>query len=467
MNPSLNKALLAGALTLALSGCATLVPPMPQQQSGVPDAFAAQAQPVQRSVAIEAGWQDFVLDARLRQVIELSLDNNRDLRVALGNVERARAMHRIQRAERVPAVGVSATGERTGGDLPSTEQYSAGVGVSGFELDLWGRVRNLSEAALQQFLAQEQNQRAVQVSLVAETANAWLALAANRELLAIAESTRETYEQSLNLAERRHEIGVISGLELAQAQAQAESARADAALYRGYVAQSINALNLLAGTTVDASLLPQRFTDDVTAVAALPAGLASNVLLQRPDVRAAEHTLAAANANIGAARAAFLPRISLTGSIGSASTELNDLFSSGTQMWRFAPSISIPIFSGGALRANLGMARAEQDIALANYEKAIQSGFREVADALALSTTLAEQRAARESLLAAATRADELSLARFDAGRDSQLQRLDAQRTLYAAQQGLLAVRQQEQMNRIALYRALGGGWQQQGGDTP
>lgn len=461
MNRSINKPLLAGALALTLSACATLVPPMPQQRADVPDRFPAQGASVQRTIAIEQGWQDFILDARLRQVIALALDNNRDLRVALGNVERARSMYRIQRADRLPAVGGSVSGERIGGDVANSEQYNASVGVSGFELDLWGRVRNLGEAALQQFLAQEQNQRAVQVGLVAETANVWLALAADRERLAIAESTRETYEQSLRLAERRHEIGVISGLELAQAQSQAESARADAAMYRGHVAQDMNALNLLVGMTVDASLLPERFSGDVTGVATLPSGLASDVLLQRPDVRASEHVLAAANANIGAARAAFFPRISLTGSGGSASGELSDLFSSGTRVWRFAPSISIPIFSGGALRANLGMARADRDIALANYEKAIQNGFREIADALALSTTLAEQAAAREALLAAATRADELSRARYDAGRDSQLQRLDAQRTLYAAQQGLLAVRQQEQANRIALYRALGGGWAQ------
>lgn len=457
---------LALAASLALAGCATLAPPMPQAEPGVPAQWPAQATGVERTVAIDQGWQDFFTDARLRQVIATALDNNRDLRVALGNVERARAMHRIQRAERLPGVGGTVSGERIGGDVPDSEQYSAGVGVASFELDLWGRVRNLSESALQQFLAQEQNQRAVQLGLVAETANLWLALAADRERLAIAESTLQTYEQSLRLAERRHQIGVISGLDLAQAQSQAESARADTAMYRGNVAQDINALNLLAGAQLDPGLLPERFTGQVAGVAALPAGLPSEVLLQRPDVRASEHVLAAANASIGAARAAFFPRISLTGSVGSASNELGDLFSSGTRLWRFAPSISIPIFTGGALRAGLGMAQADQEIALANYEKAIQNGFREVADALALGTTLAEQRAAREALLASASRADELSLARYNAGRDSQLQRLDAQRTLYAAQQGLLAVRQAEQANRIALYRALGGGWQA-GGPTP
>lgn len=457
------RAALGVALALALSGCATLVPSMPAQQSGVPDAWnaAAPAAPLARTVAVEQGWRDFFVDPRLARVIDLMLEENRDLRVALANVERARAMHRIQRAERMPAIAGSATGERTGGDAPSTEQYTAGIGMAAFELDYLGRVRNLSEAALQQFFAQAENQRAVQVSLVAETANLWLTLAADRELLSIAQATLATYEEAFELAGRRHELGAISGLELEQARVQVESARVDVARYRGIVAGDINALNLLAGLPVDPSLLPQRLPDDATGVAALPAGLPSEVLLQRPDVRAGEHLLAAANANIGAARAAFFPRISLTGSIGTASGELGDLFASGTRVWRFGPSISIPIFQGGRLRAGLGMAEADRDIALANYEKAIQNGFREVADALALSATLAEQRAASQALLQSATRAEQLSQARYQAGRDSYLQRLDAQRTLYAAQQGVLAVRLQEQANRIALYRALGGGWQQ------
>lgn len=459
------RGLLALALAAALTGCATLAAPMPQAQTGVPEGFSVQST-VPRTVQLDAGWQDFITDSRLRQVIALTLDNNRDLRVAAANVERARAQYGIQRAARLPAIGGNVTAERVGGDAPSTDSYTATVGLSAFELDLFGRVRNLSEAALQQFFAQEQNQRAVQLAMVAETANAWLALAADRERVAIAEATLSTYTDALRLAERRHEIGAISGLELAQAQSQAEMARADAAMYRGYVAQDINALNLLAGVQLDAALLPQRFSDEVVGVAVLPAGLASDVLLQRPDVRASEHLLASANANIGAARAAFFPRISLTAAAGSASAELGNLFDSGTRFWRFAPSISVPIFQGGALRAGLGMAQADRDSAIAGYEKAIQNGFREVADALALEATLEEQRQAREALLVAATRADTLSQARFEAGRDSQLLRLDAQRTLYAAQQGLLAVRQSQQANRIALYRALGGGWQA-GGETP
>lgn len=456
---------LAAALAVALagSGCATLVPPMPQAQTDLPAQLPTPAATAGSTVSVDTGWRDFFIDPRLQQVIALTVDNNRDLRVALANVERARAMHRIQRADRVPSLGVSGNMERIGGDVPGSESYNVSLGVAAFELDLSGRVRNLSEAALQQFFAQQQNRDAAQVALVAETANLWLALGADRERLAIAEATQATHDEALRLAERRHQIGVISGLELEQARSQAQSARADAAQFRGNVAQDINALNLLAGTTLDASLLPRDLSAQPTLIATLPAGLPSDVLLQRPDVRAAEHMLVAANANIGAARAAFFPRISLTGSIGSGSAELSDLFGSGTRVWRFAPSISIPIFQGGRLRAGLGMAEADRDIALAQYEKSIQNGFREVADALALAATLEEQRQAREALLQSATRAESLSQARYRAGRDSYLQQLDAQRTLYAAQQGALLVRQQQLANRIALYRALGGGWHEHG----
>ncbi|MDO5506246.1 MAG: efflux transporter outer membrane subunit [Pseudoxanthomonas suwonensis] len=452
---------LALAASLMLAGCATLVPPMPAPQAGIPSQLPAAG--TVENVSVDTGWRDFFIDPRLQQVVALAVDNNRDLRMALANVERARAQHRIQQAERVPALGASGSLERVGGDVPVSDTYTAGVGLAAFELDLFGRVRNLSEAALQQFFAQEQNRRAAQVALVAETANLWLAVAADRERLAIADATQTTYDEALRLAERRHEIGVISGLELEQARSQAQAARADAAQFRGHVAQDINALNLLAGTTVDPALLPATLTEQPTLVATLPAGIDSGVLLQRPDVLAAEHGLAAANANIGAARAAFFPRITLTGSAGSSSAELSDLFSAGTRIWRFMPSISIPIFQGGRRRAGLGMAEADRDVALAGYEKAIQVGFREVADALVLAGTLDEQRQAREALLQSATRAEALSKARYDAGRDSYLQRLDAQRTLYAAQQGVLLVRQQLLGNRIALYRALGGGWREHG----
>jgi len=458
----LRAARLSTALAAALlaAGCATLVPPLPEAQPQVPQAWPAAGQATSAATEVaDIGWREVLVDPRLQRVVAQTLANNRDLRVAVLNVERARAQYQVRRADRVPSVGANATMERSGGDAPTTEGYSAGIGIAGYELDLFGRVRNLSEAALQQFFAQQGNRRAAHIALVAGVSNTWLGLAADESLRAIARDTLRTYEEALRLAERRHQIGVISGLELAQARTQVEAARMDVARYEGSVAQARHALDLLAGAPVAAADLPARFDDGLVAVVPLPSGLSSDVLLQRPDIQAAEHLLRGANANIGAARAAFFPSISLTGSVGTASDSLGGLFDAGSRAWRFAPQVNLPIFQGGRLRANLGIARADRDIALANYEQAIQSSFREVADALALSRTLADSRAAAERLLAAAQQAETLSAARYAAGRDSYLLRLDAQRTLYTAQQATLQARLAEQLNRVALYRALGGGW--------
>lgn len=458
---------LALAAVLAASGCATLVPPTPEAQAGIPaawpmpevtaagaDAGAAAALPV-----ADVGWRDFFADPRLEEVVALALDNNRDLRVAILNVERARAQYRIQRADRLPSIGAEAVMERVGGDIPASEQYTAGVGLAAFELDLFGRVRNLSEAALQQYLATEEAQRAAQLSLVAEVAGAWLALAADQEQLRLSQAALDTYQETLDLSTKRHELGATSALELEQVRTQVAGARADVERLTGQVARDRHALDLLAGTQLDASLLPDASVGPVTGLAALPAGLDAEVLLRRPDVIAAEHRLLAASANIGAARAAFFPSITLTGSIGSASDELSGLFDGGTRVWSFIPRLNLPIFQGGRLKAALGMATADRDIALAQYEQAIQSGFREVADALALSESLARQVQAQQELVEAATRAESLARARFEAGFDSYLSQLDAQRTLYGAQQALVATRLAEQANRVTLYRVLGGGW--------
>ena len=458
----MNKPLsLALAIALATTGCATLVPPLPEAQPQIRGGWPMpeHATPATTGQAAQTGWRDMLVDPRLERVVAQALENNRDLRVAMLNVERARAQYRIQRAERVPAVGANVAMERTGGDAPTTDSFTASAGLASFELDLFGRVRNLSEAALQQYFAQEENRRAAQISLISTVANAWMALAADQSLLAIAEDTLRAQEASLRLTERRHELGAVSGLVLAQAQTQVETARADQARYRGQVEQDRHALDLLAGSPVPAGDLPQGFDDGLVAMTALPGGVPSDLLLRRPDIQASEHALRSANANIGAARAAFFPSIKLTGAAGSMSGEFSSLFDGGTRFWRFAPQISIPIFQGGALKANLGVATANRDIALANYEKAIQTGFREVADAISLSRTLADQRAAAERLLTAAQRAEQLSKARYDAGYDSYLTLLDAQRTRYAAQQGLVAARLAEQANRMTLYSAMGGGW--------
>jgi multidrug efflux system outer membrane protein len=392
-------------------------------------------------------------------LIRLSLESNRDLRVAVLDVERAREQYGIQRSERVPAISANAALVRQGGDMPVTDSYSANLAATQFELDLWGRVRSLSKSALEQYFAQDAARRSAQLSLIAAVANTYLTLAADREQLRLAQATLQTREESFALTEKRHDLGAVSALDVYQSRTQTESARADAARFAGQVAQDIDALNLLVGAPVPAELLPAGFERDATGLDPLPAGVPSDVLLRRPDVQQAEHTLRAANANIGAARAAFFPTITLTGTVGTASTELNSLFDSGTSTWSFIPQVSLPIFQGGRLRAGLGVAQADRDIALARYEQSIQQGFREVADALALTATLTAQRTALEQLVGAAQRAEDLSIARYEAGRDSYLTRLESQRTLYVSQQALITTRLAEQSNRVTLYKVLGGGW--------
>jgi multidrug efflux system outer membrane protein len=389
-----------------------------------------------------------------------ALANNRDLRVSVANVERARQLYRIQRADRVPSVGATGAMVRQGGDgQRTTETYAADLAVTAFELDLFGRVRNLSEATLQRYFAQEEARRSAQLSLVAEVANVYLTLAADRDQVRLAGETLRTWNDYFAITQKRHEFGAVSALDVYQARTQVEAARADLARYVGQVAQDVNALNLLVGGAVEPGVLPTGFDPNVTGLDALPVGLPSEVLLRRPDVLEAERRLRAANADIGAARAAFFPSITLTGAVGSASNELSGLFDSGTSAWSFVPRVNVPIFEGGRLRANLGAARADRDIALAQYEGTIQRGFREVADALALTSTLAEQRQALEQLVEAAAKAEEISRVRYDAGRDSYLTRLEAQRTLYVSEQLLISTRLAEQANRITLYKVLGGGW--------
>jgi multidrug efflux system outer membrane protein len=448
--------------TTAAPGEPVAAPTEPTGSPGEADAAASVA-------AWDIGWRDFFADERLQQLIAQALANNRDLRVAVLNIQLARAQYRVQRSALLPAI--DASGSYTKAKLPAVETglpysvtesyYQVGVGVSSFELDLFGRVRSLTHAALEQYLSQEQARRSAQLSLIAQVANAYLTLASDRELERLAQDTLKNQEDSFALTQKRHAIGAVSGLDLAQAQTTVESARSDAARYEGNVAQDIDALGLLVGASVDAGLLPQDFGPGTMGVAALPPGLPSTVLLRRPDVLQAEYVLRSANADIGAARAAFFPTISLTGTIGSASPALSGLFKSGTGTWNFAPEVTLPLFHGGQLIGNLAVARTERDIAVAQYEKAIQSGFREVADALALTPTLERERVAQEALVDASRRAYDLSQQRYKAGSDSYLAVLDAQRSFYGAQQGLIATRLAQQNNRVTLYKALGGGWQE------
>ena len=457
------------ALAACAAGCATLEPPLPAADPGVPVKWSAPLADVvweaelPARAAADIGWRDFFRDPDLQTLVARALSNNRDLRVAVLNIDKARAQYRIQRSERLPWVDANAALQRIGGDTPASSSYSAGTGVTGFELDLFGRLRNLSDAALQQYLAQEAVRRAVHLALVAEVANAYLALAADRELFGLSQATLKNYQDSYALIEKRFSLGAVSGLDVEQIRTQVESARVDVARYEGQIALDVNALGLLVGAPVEAALFPAGLNSGMIGLVAPPAGLPSEILLRRPDVQAAEHRLRAANANIGVARAAYFPSISLTGSVGSASSDLSKLFGNGTLLWSFIPQLNVPIFQGERLRANVDSSVAERDIALAEYEKSIQTGFREVADALASAVTLTQQYEAQKALVEAATRAEHLSRLRYQAGRDSYLGLLDAQRTLYAAQQGLLATRFSRQTNRLTLYKVLGGGWKESG----
>jgi multidrug efflux system outer membrane protein len=474
---SRKAALISGAALSLLAAC-TMEPryrqpqlpvpeqwPIPATNSAVPEVAPASA-PIVRDI----GWRDFFVDPRLQSLIAAALVNNRDLRVSVLNIEKARAQYRIQRGALFPSI--DATGNWTREKLPpaltfGTESFTsnifqAGVGISSYEVDLFGRVRSLTHAALQQYLAQEEARRSAQLLLIGEVANAYLTLASDRDLQHLAQQTLESQEHSYELSRKSHDAGTTSGLDLAQAQTTVEQARADAARYEGNVAQDIDALTLLVGAPLDPSWLPEAFDAKTMGLQALPAGLPSDVLLRRPDVLEAEHAVRSANGNIGAARAAFFPTVSLTTNIGSASEQLSHLFRSGTGTWTFAPTVSVPIFHGGEVIGGLQVAKANQQIAIAQYEKAIQVSFREVADALALTATLDRQRSAQEALVSATGRAYELSQQRYKAGRDSFLDVLVSQRSDYSAQQGLIATRLAEQTNRVNLYGALGGGWLEQ-----
>jgi multidrug efflux system outer membrane protein len=446
----------------ALGGC-TLAPRYERPVLPVPQAWPTRAESA--ASGAELPWKDVFQGERLQAVIALALQQNRDLRIAAADIERARATYRIQRADLLPSLNASgqlqrshspvANAQGAAGDL---ELYSVSAGLSAYELDLFGRIRSLSAAALQSFFAAEENRRTVQVSLIAETASAYLTLAADEDLLAIIRDTVGSYDASLDIARKRFEAGAASELDLRQAQTLAEQARSDLATATAQVERDRNALRLLVGTDLDPSLLPPAGLADAGQVADVPAGLPSEVLTRRPDVLAAEHTLRARNADIGAARAAFFPRISLTGSVGTISPELDGLFAGGTRTWSFAPQVVLPIFAGGANLANLRGAEASREAAVAQYEKAIQTAFREVADALATRATIADRQGAQDRLVEAANVSVRLSQARYDRGVDSYLTLLDAQRTQYAARQTQLAARLAAALNRVELYRALGGG---------
>lgn len=460
----------------ALAGCMNLAPTYERPAAPVAPGWPqgeAYGEPAAAGVAAtDLAWREVFVDAPLQRTIELALSNNRNLRVAALNIEQARAQYQIQRADLFPTVAASgeAVHQRTPADLSqagravTSHTYSAGIGFSTYELDLFGRVRNLNEQALQLFFATEEARRGTQISLVAEVANVYLTATADGELLRLARDTLESQESSYKLARRSHELGVASALDLRQAQTSVEVARADVARYTRALAQDLNALALLVGAPLPSDVRPGGVHPEdlqwIDRLAELPAGLPSEVLQRRPDVMQAERQLQAANATIGAARAAFFPRISLTASAGVASSSLSDLFQGSARAWSFVPQVSLPIFDAGRNRANLEVSKTQRDIALAQYELAIQSAFREVADALAARGTFDEQLAAQQALVDATDETYRLSQARYRSGVDSYLAVLDAQRSLYAAQQSLITLRLARSANLVTLYKVLGGGWQ-------
>lgn len=409
-------------------------------------------------------WQEFFTDERLQKIIETALSNNRDLRLAALNVERARALYGIQRAELFPTVNAVGAGSKkrlsadlvSPGDPRTIEQYSVDLGIAAWEIDFFGRIRSLKGQALETYLATEEARRSAQIALTAEVARVYLTLAADRENLKLARATLETQQASYDLIQRSYQMGVATELDLRRAQSQVDAARRDVPRYMQLAAQDQNALDLLAGAPVPEEILPTDLSS-VTPPKAISPGLSSEVLLNRPDIVAAEHRLKAAYAFIGAARAALFPRISLTTSVGTASDDLSGLFNSGTGTWNFAPQVVMPIFDARTWAA-LKVSKADQKIILTRYEQAIQTAFREVADALAVQGTIHQQVSAQQSLVEAVAETYRLSNRRYTMGIDSYLGVLDAQRTLYAQQQLLVSLRLAKLANQVGLYAVLGGG---------
>ena len=423
------------------------------------------------TVAASLGWRDYFADPRLKALLAMALEHNRDLAIAVAQIEEARGLYGVQRADRLPSVGAYADATRSRSNAASlgagtasssetfvAERYSFGAAVSAFELDFWGRVRNLSRAARSEYLASIEAARALRLSLIREVAFAYLDWREATERIDLADATLQSRREGLRIARRRLDAGVTSELDFRQAESLLTQAETELAALHLSKAQSENLLQALVGTRIDTAL-PDAFPlAQLGQSDALAAGLPSDLLTARPDILAAEERLRAARANIGAARAAFFPSISLTGSYGYASTELDDLVGEGTRTWSFGPAIDVPIFDFGRRRGNLTTAQARGDIAVANYELAIQTAFREVADALAGRRYLADQVAAQERATLAQRRLAQLARTRYREGVESYLAVLDAERSLFSAEQALLQVRRAEAANLVTLYVALGGG---------
>lgn len=453
-------------ILIMLCGC-TMAPKYERPDAPVPAQWPtgpAYQQTQSAQPAPRLSWREFLPDERLREIIETALKNNRDLRIAMLNVERAKAMYGISRTSLLPTVNAAGAWyqERIPADLSSSgnaytaEKYSVNLGMTSWEIDFFGRIRSLKDAALEEYLATDESLRGSQILIISTVAQAYLALAADRENLQLSSKTFEAQKATYDLTKKRYEVGMVSELDLRRIQSQVDTARGDLARYTQLVAQDENALNLLAGSSVQTDLLSANL-GAVSAPRDISAGLSSDPLLRRPDVLAAEHRLKEANANIGAARASFFPRITLTTSVGTASAELSGLFKAGSGVWAFTPQIVMPIFDARTWFA-YDVAKLDKEIAIAQYEKSIQTAFREVSDALAEKGMINERVAAQQSLVDNLAAAFRLSEARYNKGIDSYLAVLDAQRSLYAAQQGLISLKLVRINNMITLYKTLGGG---------
>ncbi len=452
-----------------LSGC-SMIPEYNQPEAPVaaqwPQGPAYTPAQAADMAATEQGWRTFFRDPALQRLVETALQNNRDLRVAALNIEAYRAQYRIQRSDLLPSVSADGAGSRQRlpanasqtGQAGVNSQYSATLGINAYELDLFGRLRSLSEQALQVYFSSEQARRSTQISLVASVANAYLTWQADQALLQLTRDTLQAFEDSYALTLRSSEVGVASALDLSQARTSVEGARVNLARYQRLVAQDLNSLTLLLGSGIPADL-PQGLGLDDEPFAELPVGLPSDLLQRRPDILEAEHLLKAANANIGAARAAFFPNISLTANAGTISPDLSGLFDGGSGTWLFQPQISLPIFNAGRLRASLEYAEIQKDISVAQYERSIQTAFQEVSDGLAARQTFDAQLQAQRDLVEANQDYYRLAERRYRIGIDSNLTFLDAQRSLFSAQQALITDRLSQLTSEVNLYKALGGGW--------
>ncbi len=468
-------ALLLG--TALLAGCGSLVPandapapplrgdfrPGPTADRGGPtdpNAPAADTPPAVAAQAAAREWDGFFLDPRLRQVVGIAIAQNRGLRASAAAVERVRAQYRITQAARLPEVALGSSAARQHNTGSAGRVYTVGVSLAQWEIDLFDRLGSLTGAALSRYLAQQETQQSTRLSVVAEVSNAWLTLAAEQQRLVLAQSLRDSQQRTLDLSEQQYRLGAVSGLDRTRARTAFESARGEVARSAVAVTQARLALEQLAGQPLPDTLLPTaQEPTAVTALPAIPGGLPADVLLQRPDLRAAEKQLQASAFDVGAARAARFPRLTLTASAGTRSNELDGLFQSGSGFWSLVPQIDLPIFDGGARRAQVEVSEADRRAALADYEATVQAAFREVADALAVRDGLAERLAAQQAQVEAAELTADLAERTYRIGGSSQLELLTAQRDLAAARQGWVTLRLAEQVNRIDLLRTLGGRW--------